>query len=56
VKTQEHGENLVKTVEKMKESLGKHVFREENIIDIDDFPSKWEDATKIPFQRAIIKF
>ena len=56
VKTQEQGESLIKTVEKMKESLGKHIFREENIIPVEEFPAKWADATQIPFQRAIIKF
>jgi hypothetical protein len=56
VKAQEDGVELLKHVAKMKETLGSHIFREDHIIPVDDFPSKWEEHSQVAFQRIVIKF
>lgn len=56
VKTQVHGEEVLKTVEKMKGQLGKHISPEENVVAFDEFVEKWQTTAKAPFQRVIIKF
>lgn len=56
VKTQDDGAAILKHVANMKESLGKHIFKEENIVSVDSFPEKVAELTAAPFARAIIKF
>jgi len=56
VKAEDHGAELIKHVNNMREVLKKFIFQEENVIPLADFPEKWQSATQVPFQRAVIQF
>lgn len=47
-RTQDYAPVLVKAVETMRESLGKHIFPEANIVGLEEFPGKWKELSQVP--------
>lgn len=57
VNISKHYEELLKSYKDHSEELGNLIFPTDNIVSIDDFPSKWEDLSKTAsYHRTIIEF
>lgn len=52
-----HFEELAQTTQDHSETLIEHIFPEDHVVSIDEFPEKWEELSKTAtYHRTVIKF